>query len=165
MIAASDSISAAMSIYHYTFFIKLSYQEILSCSKNGLTFGCLGGFLEGTFSYIISEGVTSNFHYPYIGQEEDGRNADCKLDKKFHKKIVKIRNFTFISSKSCTDVKLALKRQPITVGITGFPLIYYGKGVFNNCKPTDVHDHAVLLVGFKEGKGWKIKNSWGKNWG
>ena len=26
-------------------------------------------------------------------------------------------------------------------------------------------NHAALLVGYKKGKGWKIKNSWGTGWG
>jgi C1A family cysteine protease len=26
-------------------------------------------------------------------------------------------------------------------------------------------DHAVLLVGFSPTKGWKIKNTWGSEWG
>lgn len=153
-----------MAIYHYTFYVKLSYQEILSCSKNGLVFGCQGGFLEGAFSYISTNGVTSDFHYPYKA-EKDGKNSDCALENNSNKMRVRIRKFTFIESKSCTDLKLALKRQPVAIGIAGFPLIFYGKGVFDNCKATDKHDHAVLLIGFKEGKGWKIKNSWGKTWG
>jgi cathepsin H len=26
-------------------------------------------------------------------------------------------------------------------------------------------DHAVVLLGYKGGVGWKIKNSWGPEWG
>lgn len=49
--------------------------------------------------------------------------------------------------------------------MTGFPLLYYKKGVFDGCKQSDKVDHAVLLVGYKAGKGWKFKNSWGIRWG
>ena len=41
----------------------------------------------------------------------------------------------------------------------------YKDGVFNDCKPEDALDHAVILVGYKEGKGWKFKNSWRQVWG
>lgn len=40
---------------------------------------------------------------------------------------------------------------------------FYSSGVFNDCD--DNIDHAVVLVGWKEGVGWKIKNSWGSDWG
>lgn len=76
-----------------------------------------------------------------------------------------IQNFESITSKSCNDVKLKLHKQPLAIGIAGYPIFYYGGGVFDNCHATDLHDHAVLLIGYKAGKGWKIKNSWGKSWG
>jgi C1A family cysteine protease len=30
---------------------------------------------------------------------------------------------------------------------------------------THIIDHAVVLIGYKSGVGWKIKNSWGPDWG
>jgi C1A family cysteine protease len=44
-------------------------------------------------------------------------------------------------------------------------MLYYRSGVFSGCDKTDDVDHAVLLIGYKAGVGWKIKNSWGKRWG
>ena len=26
-------------------------------------------------------------------------------------------------------------------------------------------NHAVMVVGYRSGKGWRIKNSWGSDWG
>jgi C1A family cysteine protease len=42
-------------------------------------------------------------------------------------------------------------------------LQFYAHGIFDDCN--DFIDHAVLLVGYKSGTGWKLKNSWGSNWG
>ena len=35
--------------------------------------------------------------------------------------------------------------------------------MFNGCAKEI--NHAVLVVGYTEGYGWKIKNSWGEKWG
>lgn len=37
--------------------------------------------------------------------------------------------------------------------------------MFDGCDPDEQIDHAALLVGWKAGVGWKIKNSWGTKWG
>jgi C1A family cysteine protease len=42
-------------------------------------------------------------------------------------------------------------------------LQFYSNGVFDDCNT--FIDHAVALVGYKSGVGWKIKNSWGDDWG
>jgi C1A family cysteine protease len=51
----------------------------------------------------------------------------------------------------------------VAVGIAGYGLQYYGSGVFEECGTS--LDHAVMVVGFRSGTGWRIKNSWGKDWG
>jgi hypothetical protein len=58
-----------------------------------------------------------------------------------------------------------LLKHPLSVGITGYQLAFYKEGIFVGCDSNDDLDHAVLLIGFKDGKGWKIKNSWGVSWG
>ena len=49
------------------------------------------------------------------------------------------------------------------MGISGIGLQFYEQGIFDNCR--SYINHAVLLVGYVSGIGWKIKNSWGKEWG
>ena len=49
------------------------------------------------------------------------------------------------------------------MGIAGTELQFYSEGIFSNCN--DDVNHSVLLVAFKGGVGWKIKNSWGSEWG
>ena len=39
----------------------------------------------------------------------------------------------------------------------------YKGGVFS-CRPTDIIDHAVLLVGYTPDY-WIVKNQWGSDWG
>jgi hypothetical protein len=60
-----DNVGAILGIYYYTFFIELSIQEIIDCTKNSLTFGCNGGFLEGSFAEMVEPGVVTEYTYPY----------------------------------------------------------------------------------------------------
>jgi C1A family cysteine protease len=62
-------------------------------------------------------------------------------------------------------LKNELQKHPITVGITGYRMLYFKSGIFSGCRSNDDIDHAVLLIGYKVGVGWKIKNSWGTRWG
>lgn len=47
----------------------------------------------------------------------------------------------------------------MSIGIAGYRLQFYENGVFNDCN--DYIDHAVVLIAYQAGIGWKIKNSWG----
>lgn len=49
------------------------------------------------------------------------------------------------------------------MGIAGWHLQLYKSGIFSDC--TSRLDHAVSVVGYRSGVGWKIKNSWGPEWG
>lgn len=76
-----------------------------------------------------------------------------------------IDSFDVLPKGDCNAIKIHLQKSPVSVGISGYKLAFYGKGVFDGCDESDDLDHAVLLVGYKKGKGWKIKNSWGPRWG
>ena len=162
--AGIDSVSAALAIYYYTFNVAYSHQEMIDCPSNGLSFGCFGGFLESSFVYMINYGISTAYRYPYAS-DLTGEAQECLLENRKIGIKTFISDFNFIESQQCQDVKKALMSQPIAIGIAGYPLVYYRSGVFDGCTATDVHDHAVLLVGYVQGKGWKIKNSWGSKWG
>ena len=63
------------------------------------------------------------------------------------------------------DLRRTLQQQPVAVGIAGINLQFYTSGIFDGCDQSPVLDHAVLLVGFNNSYGWRIKNSWGVKWG
>jgi C1A family cysteine protease len=56
----------------------------------------------------------------------------------------------------------AIAGRPISVTVDATNWSKYSSGVFNNCGSKI--NHAVLLVGILDNS-WKIKNSWGLNWG
>lgn len=53
----------------------------------------------------------------------------------------------------------------MAIGIAAKPMFFYKSGVFDGCTKSSEIDHAVVLIGYKAGVGWKIKNSWGRTWG
>ena len=59
----------------------------------------------------------------------------------------------------------ALYKGPVSAGIAGYHLRFYDNGIFDECGEKDNLDHAIMIVGFKSGQGWRIKNSWGVDWG
>ena len=58
-----------------------------------------------------------------------------------------------------------MQKHPITVAIAALKLVSYGGGLYDGCPDDEQVNHAVLLVGYKVGYGWKFKNSWGIRWG
>lgn len=63
--ATSDAVASIYSIYMHGFFVPLSTQQVIDCSTNGLTYGCNGGFLEGSLSYMQMKGIKTDQNYPY----------------------------------------------------------------------------------------------------
>ncbi len=63
--ATSDVLASLYSIYKFGFFVPLSTQQVIDCSTNGLTYGCNGGFLEGSFSFMQMKGIQTDVNYPY----------------------------------------------------------------------------------------------------
>lgn len=65
----------------------------------------------------------------------------------------------------------ALTRQPVSVAIASEQIQLYKNGIYNDYEACgDGLNHGVLAVGFGEDAAtgqrfWKVKNSWGGNWG
>lgn len=43
--SAVDTFSAVSAISKFGFIVPFSIQQVIDCTKNGLTFGCKGGYL------------------------------------------------------------------------------------------------------------------------
>jgi hypothetical protein len=57
----------------------LSTQQVIDCSNNGLTYGCGGGFLEGSLAYMQLEGITTAYSYPYTSERSGVANRECQV--------------------------------------------------------------------------------------
>jgi C1A family cysteine protease len=151
-------LAAHNSIKKFGFFVPLSIQQVIDCSANDLTYGCRGGYLEGAYTYIQMNGVVLESSYPYTYM-----NTSIAGSCKSKGGPFKLSSFTPIQGGNCNALIDELAHGPISVGVSGYNLQYYGEGVFNECS-NDL-DHAVMVVGYRSGVGWRIKNSWGADWG
>jgi hypothetical protein len=77
--ATSDVVGSLYSIYKFGFFVPLSTQQVVDCSSNGLTYGCNGGFLEGSYTYMQMKGIQTDSNYPYTSAVS-GISGTCKRE-------------------------------------------------------------------------------------
>ncbi len=103
--------------------------------------------------------MTTDYAYPYTSADSGLKGIKCKKNTG----NFKVSSFKKLTAGDCNNLLTELKKNPISIGIAGYRLQFYSSGVFNDCN--SYIDHAVVLIGFKPTTGWKIKNSWGTDWG
>ncbi len=103
-------------------------------------------------------GIQPDSVYPYTSSVDD-TSKECKSTGG----PFKVASFRNIDEGDCKDLVNELNYGPVSIGIAGYRLQFYSEGIFNDCN--SYIDHAVVLIGYKSGIGWKVKNSWGVEWG
>ena len=163
---AFGAIGAAEMIYNkqsnrkFKDFIELSEQDLVDCCHAENTNGCNGGEPIDAMTCLTS-GVASEKDYPYLAY--DSQCADIK--KEFASK-----GYVQIEKGNNEELLIVLLNQAIDIGVNAaaFNFRFFKSGVITDgCTWTSI-DHDVLLAGSGNVGGidyWKIKNSWGKNWG
>jgi C1A family cysteine protease len=153
--------------YHQN--ISLSEQQLVDCSKENENAGCEGGLMDDAFQYIINHGITTEDEYPY--ETVDG---ECR---KGVQNRVTLSGFEDVEPSNELALKAAVAQQPVSVAIQADQMFFqfYHSGVLVTKRCGTDLDHGVLLVGYGETERglfrkqvmpyWKIKNSWGPDWG
>jgi len=141
--------------------VSLSEQELMDCSKAEGNQSCEGGLMDDAFEFVIkNKGICAESDYPYKAVDE----SSCK-------KCSNVATITKYTDVAQTDDALAaaVVQQPVAVAIeadqTAFQ--FYSSGVLTGKCGTNL-DHGVLAVGYgtlDNVQYWKVKNSWGANWG
>jgi len=173
-VAVAEMLGSRMSILKRQNFKPMSASTVLRCSFYAQ--GCQGGFPYLAAKYAQDFGSTPVSTIPYSGK--DGK---CPLKKPYHKQIAgRATGYKYIGGYYGASSEPAMRRElfdhgPIVVGFEANPEIQaYDGGIFNSKVryPTQDHfervNHAVLITGFGEQNGekyWKVKNSWGPDWG
>nr|AIG55389.1 secreted protein [Thraustotheca clavata] len=142
--------------------ISLSEQELVDCDDNG-DMGCGGGLMDHAFSWIKTHGgLCKEEDYQYHANQ-----STCAMDKCHH--VTKVTGFKDVPANDEQALKAAVAKQPVSVAIEADQpaFQFYKSGVFDKSCGTKL-DHGVLVVGYGEEGGkkfWKVKNSWGADWG
>jgi len=113
--------------------------------------GCHGGYVTQGFSYMRNKGITTQQQYPYVGYDQQ-----CRIEGGSRKII------NYLHPNGCNEILDALSSKPLAVAVDAANWSTYRSGIFTNCGYNV--NHYVLLIGVTDSY-WKIKNSWGMNWG
>ncbi|CAK72735.1 unnamed protein product (macronuclear) [Paramecium tetraurelia] len=133
--------------------VDLSEQDLVDCAGPYGNAGCDGGWMESALDYIIDSGIAETKVYPYKG--EDGI---CKSVERNFRRVI-----GYVDLDGCQDISNALIQQSVSVGVDATNWRFYSSGVFSDCKK--YLNHGVVLVGINKNGVWKVRNSWGQDWG
>ena len=115
--------------------------------------------MDNAFNYVKANGILEESIYRYSGTYNI-----CDYMKVWtHRK----ENISYYRDVLQSDYNLsqAISQQPVSVAIYAPPIQLYTGGVFDNFDECEGQlDHGVLAVGYTS-EWFKVKNSWGKNWG
>ena len=144
--------------------ISFSEQQLIDCDENNLK--CNGGNMKKAFLYLQDHGLMKSEDYPFINGE-----GKCKYDEK--KAVVKVKDFSFIPKDEEEMKKALFKYGPLAGAVNGVLMAFYENGIYepwySGLCPDNIN-HAVVIVGYgvdpnTNKKFWRIKNSWGNDWG
>ncbi|DBA00892.1 TPA: hypothetical protein N0F65_006092 [Lagenidium giganteum] len=164
--ASIGALESAYCLTHNNRLQQFSEQQVNSCATQAG--GCNGGFPSIGLEYVRDNGgVCTETGYPYTsGKTQQTGKCNARSCKKTPLQIsvqrVDASEDGFVS---------AIASQPIAVGVTAGNAEWkqYSGGVLSACSTTQL-DHAVLAVGYgtdvnDNSPYFKIKNSWGSQWG
>jgi C1A family cysteine protease len=144
----------------YPNLIELSEQQLIDCCHTDDSNGCNGGQPKDAMT-CLTKGIGKETDYPYFALENQ-----CKAPSTVFSTV----GYGVIDKGNNDQLLERLKVQALDIGVNAAPLAFrfFSSGVITEgCTWTEI-DHDVVMVGAVtvDGKAsWKIKNSWGPNWG
>ncbi|CAK4649498.1 unnamed protein product, partial [Aphanomyces euteiches] len=141
--------------------LDLSEQQVTSCDKS--SGGCDGGYPSAAIDYQHNGGICLESAYPYTSGTT-GQTGSCQ--SRCAKKTLSIGET--VQTEGEDSLVAALNKQPVSVVVEAGNEVWrnYKSGVVTQC-PGKQSDHAVIAVGYGTSTHdyFKIKNSWGAQWG
>jgi cathepsin L len=158
----------------------------------GGTGGCGGATMELALQYVEQNGVREEDSWPYTASSRSGasctgsagsadqssfllRGYSAGHGNGLGRNLVGLRSWQKLEENKQEPLRRALLEEgPVGISAAAGAWSNYGGGIFDGCKADTVVDHAVVAIGFGEerkkgsdkvNKFWKIRNSWGQNWG
>jgi len=154
-----------ISAIHTGNLYSLSEQQLVDCTGNGTGYdndGCGGGNMQNAFKYIeANKGLCSESEYPYTAA-----NGKCQTCQTLYDAIT---GYSDVTKDNEADLETAVVSGCVSVAIQANQLAFqsYSSGVLTETCGTNL-DHGVLAVGYGvdgNQEYWKVKNSWGTDWG
>lgn len=144
--------------------VSLSEQQLVDCSGPEGNQGCNGGLMDQAFKYIIANGgICAESAYPYTAVQGSCMSENCTV-------VAKLKSYVDVKANNTQALMEAVTQQPVSVAVEadGLDWQFYMGGVVTDSCGTNL-DHGVLVVGYgtdpASGDFWKVKNSWGADWG
>jgi len=143
--------------------LSLSEQQLVDCSHNG-NLGCMGGMMDRAFTWTETHPLETETDYPYQGWTI---LKGCREDTSKGK--VAVSSFVDVTPQDSDALKAAIAQGPVSVAIQANQKVFqrYSGGIITADCGTKL-DHGVLAVGYGTDNGtayYKVKNSWGPDWG
>ncbi|CAG9330557.1 unnamed protein product [Blepharisma stoltei] len=160
--STTGSVEGAWFLAGHTL-LSFSEQELVDCSTQFGNQGCNGGLMDNAFKFIVDYGINSEANYPYTAS--DGKCNWFKVGQS----SCNISGYSNVTPNNVAQLQAAVAQQPISVAVEADQdawQLYKGGIVSSNCGTA--LDHGVLIVGYNFNNSppyWKVKNSWGPNWG
>lgn len=143
--------------------VELSEQQLVDCATFFGNQGCNGGLMDNAFKYIEKNGICGEDDYPYVAK----KNFFCQTNN--CKSQASITGFQDVPANDENSLLSAVNIGPVSVAIEADKQVFqlYKGGVLDDAGCGTTLDHGVLVVGYgTDGKDyWKVKNSWGEDWG
>ncbi|CAN0074193.1 unnamed protein product [Ectocarpus sp. 8 AP-2014] len=128
--------------------------------------GCNGGLMDYSFHWIQQNGgICSEEDYPYTAEGDLCKKSTCDVVEG-----TMVDKWVDVETDDEQALMEAVAQQPVSIAIEADQMSFqlYSGGVLTAACGTNL-DHGVLLVGYgvsEDGvKYWKVKNSWGPEWG
>jgi len=149
---------------------ELSMQHILACDKGGN--GCGGGSMDQAFTWVQQNGLPALAKEPYLCQDATAaqcKDMTCSSDAELVIAVGDVIKHTDVDQTE-NALEAAVAQQPVSVAIEADKEVFqhYTSGVLTNDACGSNLDHGVLAVGYGIDGGqkyWKVKNSWGTDFG
>jgi len=164
--SATEAIESQWFLAGHTL-TSLSPQQIVDCDKGRGDEGCNGGDTPTAYAYVISAGGMDTMQeYPYTAEDDTcAFKTDVAASIKDWTYITKTKNETEMQQKLLTS-------GPLSICVDAQIWQFYLEGVITEFCGTDL-DHCVLITGYDDAYSdwgeslqiWKIRNSWGADWG
>jgi len=153
--------------------VDLSEQNILDCDAATARNKCGGGSMMQAFGWVKTNGICELSSYPYecgSGPTTACKSSQCNEECTKALQPGDVTGFTPVASNSESALESAVASQPVSVAIEADKSVFqhYTQGLVTSSACGTALDHGVLAVGYGvdgSNKYWKVKNSWGAQWG